>query len=307
SVTQMAMDNATLNGLARSGRDVRLYSSLDETRTAEKLARHPSFTVVSEQIKARAGEILLETAISLQKAGLHTPAQQAIHLALPVLENKNLAFSMVDLLTEAKSFAAEGTSFTDLGGEINAQIKRGDLLYVDVAKGYGTGLLVSRASYEAEKSILRHILEGKEAVTPLMERVPGELMEKLTSGQRAATRMILETSDRFTVVQGYAGVGKTTQFRAVMSAVNMLPESGRPRVVGLGPTHRAVGEMRSAGVDAQTLASFLHDTQLQQRSGETPDFSNTLFLLDESSMVGNTDMARAYALIAAGGGRAVAS
>ncbi|EFH3430621.1 AAA family ATPase, partial [Escherichia coli] len=71
--------------------------------------------------------------------------------------------------------------------------------------------------------------------------------------------------------------------------------------------HRAVGEMRSAGVDAQTLASFLHDTQLQQRSGETPDFSNTLFLLDESSMVGNTDMARAYALIAAGGGRAVAS
>ncbi|ENI7230532.1 AAA family ATPase, partial [Escherichia coli] len=307
SVTQMAMDNATLNGLARSGRDVRLYSSLDETRTAEKLARHPSFTVVSEQIKARAGETLLETAISLQKAGLHTPAQQAIHLALPVLESKNLAFSMVDLLTEAKSFAAEGTSFTDLGGEINAQIKRGDLLYVDVAKGYGTGLLVSRASYEAEKSILRHILEGKEAVTPLMERVPGELMEKLTSGQRAATRMILETSDRFTVVQGYAGVGKTTQFRAVMSAVNMLPESGRPRVVGLGPTHRAVGEMRSAGVDAQTLASFLHDTQLQQRSGETPDFSNTLFLLDESSMVGNTDMARAYALIAAGGGRAVAS
>lgn len=50
-----------------------------------------------------------------------------------------------------------------------------------------------------------------------------------------------------------------------MSAVNMLPESERPRVVGLGPTHRAVGEMRSAGVDAQTLASFLHDTQLLQQ------------------------------------------
>ncbi|EAS1265475.1 conjugative transfer relaxase/helicase TraI [Salmonella enterica] len=307
SVTQMAMDNATLNGLARSGRDVRLYSSLDETRTAEKLSRHPSFTVVSEQIKARAGEVSLETAISRQKAGLHTPAQQAIHLALPVVESKNLAFSQVELLTEAKSFAAVGTGFADLGREIDAQIKRGDLLHVDVAKGYGTDLLISRASYDAEKSILHHILEGKEAVTPLMERVPGELMETLTSGQRAATRMILETKDRFTVVQGYAGVGKTTQFRAVMSAVNLLPESERPRVVGLGPTHRAVGEMRSAGVEAQTLASFLHDTQLQQRSGETPDFSNTLFLLDESSMVGNTDMARAYALIAAGGGRAVAS
>lgn len=136
SVTQMAMDNATLNGLARSGRDVRLYSSLDETRTAEKLARHPSFTVVSEQIKARAGETSLETAISLQKTGLHTPAQQAIHLALPVLESKNLAFSMVDLLTEAKSFAAEGTGFTELGGEAVAE---GVTLYTPDKIRVGTG------------------------------------------------------------------------------------------------------------------------------------------------------------------------
>ncbi|MGG5963998.1 conjugative transfer relaxase/helicase TraI [Salmonella enterica] len=307
SVTQQAMDSATLNGLARSGREVMLYSSLGEDRTTEKLARHPAFTVVSAQIQARAGETSLDAAIRRQKAGLHTPEQQAIHLALPVVESNRLTFSKAGLLAEAREFAGAGTDISGLEREIRAQIKRGDLLHVSVAEGYGADLLVSRASYEAEKSILHHILEGKEAVTPLMERVPGELMETLTSGQRAATRMILETKDRFTVVQGYAGVGKTTQFRAVMSAVNLLPEDERPRVVGLGPTHRAVGEMRSAGVEAQTLASFLHDTQLQQRSGETPDFSNTLFLLDESSMVGNTDMARAYALIAAGGGRAVAS
>ncbi|HBS2790722.1 TPA: AAA family ATPase, partial [Klebsiella pneumoniae] len=76
----------------------------------------------------------------------------------------------------------------------------------------------------------------------------------LTAGQRAATRMILESTDRFTVVQGYAGVGKTTQFRAVMSAISLLPEETRPRVIGLAPTHRAVGEMQSAGVDARTTA-----------------------------------------------------
>ncbi|EPO9982320.1 TPA: AAA family ATPase, partial [Klebsiella pneumoniae] len=115
------------------------------------------------------------------------------------------------------------------------------------------------------------------------------------------------STDRFTVVQGYAGVGKTTQFRAVMSAISLLPEETRPRVIGLAPTHRAVGEMQSAGVDARTTASFLHDTQLLQRNGQTPDFSNTLFLLDESSMVGLADMAKAHSLIAAGGGRAVPS
>lgn len=144
-------------------------------------------------------------------------------------------------------------------------------------------------------------------VAPLMDRVPDSLMTDLTAGQRAATRMILESTDRFTVVQGYAGVGKTTQFRAVMSAISLLPEETRPRVIGLAPTHRAVGEMQSAGVEARTTASFLHDTQLLQRNGQTPDFSNTLFLLDESSMVGLADMAKAHSLIVAGGGRAVSS
>ncbi len=83
SVTQMAMDNATLNGLARSGRDVRLYSSLDETRTAEKLARHPSFTVVSEQIKARAGETLLEAGQIICELGNHRPSPQPVNGLLP--------------------------------------------------------------------------------------------------------------------------------------------------------------------------------------------------------------------------------
>ena len=100
----------------------------------KKLFAIPPLRWFPEQIKARAGETSLETAISLQKTGASTPAQQAIHLALPVLESKTWPSAMVDLLTEAKSFAAEGTSFTELGGEINAQIKRGDLLYVDVAK-----------------------------------------------------------------------------------------------------------------------------------------------------------------------------
>ncbi|MEI7412167.1 conjugative transfer relaxase/helicase TraI [Pectobacterium aroidearum] len=307
AITHNALDAGTLNSIARSGKSVTLYSSVNEAQATERLARLPVFSVVSGQVKARAGEASLNAAIKQQMNRLHSPAQQAIHLALPVLEARGLAFSQAALLAEAGEFGSPGVTLDALKAEVSEQIVRGDLLHVDVAKGHGADLLVSRASFDAEKSILRHILEGKEAVTPLMERVPGHILEGLTSGQRAATHMILGSRDRFTVVQGYAGVGKTTQFRAVMSAINALPEAERPQVVGLGPTHRAVGEMRSAGVDARTLASFLHDAQVQARDGEVPDYRNTLFLLDESSMVGNTDMARAYALIASGGGRAVAS
>ncbi|HAH9921782.1 TPA: hypothetical protein HIF78_004474 [Escherichia coli] len=135
-------------------------------------------------------------------------------IRIPVLESKNLAFSMVDLLTEAKSFAAEGTGFTELGGEINAQIKRGDLLYVDVAKGYGTGLLVSRASYEAEKSILRHILEGKEAVTPLMERVRDGELRRLSTWENNPDALALVDN----VYHRIAGISKDDRLITLQDA-----------------------------------------------------------------------------------------
>ncbi|MHB2217108.1 conjugative transfer relaxase/helicase TraI (plasmid) [Raoultella ornithinolytica] len=307
SLTQRELDNATLNQLAQSGSHIRLYSAQDAARTTEKLARHTAFSVVSEQLKARAGETELDAAIASQKARLHTPAEQAIHLSIPLLESDNLTFTRPQLLATAMESGGGKVPMADIDRSIQAQIKAGSLLNVPVAPGQGNDLLISRQTWDAEKSILTRVLEGKEAVAPLMDSVPGSLLSDLTSGQRASTRMILETTDRFTVVQGYAGVGKTTQFRAVTGAINLLPEETRPRVIGLGPTHRAVGEMQSAGVDAQTTASFLHDTQLLQRNGQTPDFSNTLFLLDESSMVGLTDTAKALSLIAAGGGRAVLS
>ncbi|MCS3434246.1 conjugative transfer relaxase/helicase TraI [Klebsiella sp. BIGb0407] len=307
SMTQREMDNATLNQLAQSGSHIRLYSAQDTARTTEKLDRHSAFSVVSGQLKARSGETDLDAAIARQKAGLHTPAEQAIHLSIPLLEGNSLTFTRPQLVATAQEIGDGKIPMADIARTLQAQINAGQLLNVAVAEGHGNDLLISRQSWDAEKSILTRVLEGKDAVNPLMARVPGSLMEDLTSGQRAATRMILQTPDRFTLVQGYAGVGKTTQFRAVMGAVSLIPEASRPKVIGLGPTHRAVGEMQEAGVDARTTASFLHDTQLLQRNGQTPDFSNTLFLLDESSMVGLTDTAKAVSLIAAGGGRAVFS
>ncbi|HBU2793585.1 TPA: AAA family ATPase, partial [Klebsiella pneumoniae] len=195
--------------------------------------------MVSEQLKTRSGETDLDAAIAQQKAGLRTPAEQAIHLAIPLLESEKLTFSRPQLLATALETGGGKVPMADIDTTIQTQIRSGQLLNAPVAHGYGNDLLISRQTWDAEKSILTHVLEGKDAVAPLMDRVPASLMTDLTAGQRAATRMILESTDRFTVVQGYAGVGKTTQFRAVMSAISLLPEETRPRVIGLAPTHRA--------------------------------------------------------------------
>ncbi|HGM6668088.1 TPA: conjugative transfer relaxase/helicase TraI [Serratia marcescens] len=319
AVKKNELNSATLSGIARSGGHITLYSALDARKTQEKVAQHPAYRLVGEQIKQLAGEEGLDAAIAGQKSGLFTPAQQAIHLAIPTLEGDSVAFGQAKLLAGSLGFAAKGVSMEAIQTEIEAQVKRGELLKVDVAPGVGADLLVSRASFEAEKSIIRLIADGKDSLPPLVttsskthnEDGPGQREGKvapyLTQGQRQAVDLILNTTDRFVAIQGYAGVGKTTQFKAVLDGIAQLPESERPRVVGLAPTHRAVGEMQAAGVDAQTLASFLHDEGLKVAGGEKPDYRNTLFVVDESSMVGNSDMARIYALIAEGNGRAVMS
>jgi conjugative transfer relaxase protein TraI len=319
AVKKNELNSATLSGIARSGGHITLYSALDARKTQEKVAQHPAYRLAGEQVKQLAGEEGLDAAIAGQKSGLFTPAQQAIHLAIPTLEGDSVAFGQAKLLAGSLDFAAKGVSMEAIQTEIEAQVKRGELLKVDVAPGVGADLLVSRASFEAEKSIIRLIADGKDSLPPLVttsskthnEDGPGQREGKvapyLTQGQRQAVDLILNTTDRFVAIQGYAGVGKTTQFKAVLDGIAQLPESERPRVVGLAPTHRAVGEMQAAGVDAQTLASFLHDEGLKVAGGEKPDYRNTLFVVDESSMVGNSDMARTYALIAEGNGRAVMS
>jgi conjugative transfer relaxase protein TraI len=311
AVKKNELNSATLSGIARSGGHITLYSALDARKTQEKVAQHPAYRLAGEQVKQLAGEEGLDAAIAGQKSSLFTPAQLAIHLAIPTLEGDCVAFGQAKLLAGSLDFAAEGVSIDSIQKEIDAQVKRGELLKVDAAHGVGADLLVSRASFEAEKSIIRLIADGKDSMPALMSGSARNQLassqSSLTQGQKESVDLILGTTDRFVAIQGYAGVGKTTQFKAVLEGIAQLPESERPRVVGLAPTHRAVGEMQAAGVDAQTLASFLHDEGLKVAGGEKPDYRNTLFVVDESSMVGNSDMARAYALIAEGNGRAVMS
>lgn len=309
AVKKNELNSATLSGIARSGGHITLYSALDARKTQEKVAQHPAYRLAGEQVKQLAGEEGLDAAIAGQKSALFTPEQQAIHLAIPTLEGDNVAFAQTKLLAGSLSFAAKGVSIDAIQKEIDAQVKRGELLKVDVAPGVGADLLVSRASFEAEKSIIRLIADGKGSMPALMSEATRNQLassqKSLTQGQKESVGLILSTTDQFVAIQGYAGVGKTTQFKAVLAGIDQLPESERPRVVGLAPTHRAVGEMQASGVEAQTLASFLHDEGIKVAAGEKPDYRNTLFVVDESSMVGNSDMARAYALIAEGNGRAV--
>lgn len=304
AVGPRGLNKQTLNALAQSGSDIRIYTPLAPEQAARKVESVSAVRLASDQVRQSTGEANLDTAIQASRERLMSDAEQAVSLAIPRAQQGQVHLSEIALLSEA---VKSGQPLADVRTEIARQVNSGELIQLDSVSGAGNRVLVPRVAYEMEKTIIRHIAEGKDAVQPLMALTPASVLAGLTAGQREATRTVLENTDRFMAIQGYAGVGKTTQFRAVMGALNTLSESVRPQVIGLGPTHRAVHEMREAGVEARTLASFLSETRLAIQAGETPDFRNVLFLTDESSMVGNRDMAELYQLVVVGGGRMVSS
>lgn len=302
ALTTRELREETVNRLANSGKDITLYSAMDRDRAEVRLSKMTGVSLVSDQVKGVTGKDDVSEAAGAAKDQAMTDAQRAVYIALNDVQNQKMAFQSAEILTAAIKVNPHVPPVA-LQKEITRQLNAGDLMRVE---GQG-GLVVPRVMYEMEKSILRDIAEGKNAVEPLMATTPDAVLTGLTEGQQGATRLILESRDRFTGVQGYAGVGKTTQFKAVVSAINTLPESQRPDIFGLAPTHRAVGEMQSVGVRAQTLDSFLFEHQAQLRNGETPDYSNRVFLVDEASMAGNRKLSETYRAVVQGGGRAVTS
>jgi len=294
------MRDDVFNTLTRSGSDIRIFTAMDAERGEAKLARSPAVRVISAQVEAATGAKGVDAALDAARELPRTPAAQAVYLALSQVQHEKTAFQAPELLSAALSINS-AVSIPAIQSEINRQVKDGELIRLEA------GLMLPKSTFETEKAILRHIAEGKGSVTPLMASVPEQYLTGLTAGQQAATRMVLESADRFTAVQGYAGVGKTTQFKAMLAAMETLPEDLRPEVVGLAPTHRAVEEMKSVGVRAQTLESFIWEDRQARMNGEKPDYGNTLFLIDEASMIGNRAMSEAYQAIATGSGRAITS
>ncbi|EMJ5851776.1 conjugative transfer relaxase/helicase TraI [Klebsiella aerogenes] len=293
-----------LNTLARSGEHIQLYTPLANDEAERRLSRSPLYRTALAQVNPQNGE--LADALSAAQEALMSPAEKAVRQAVSLTQGSDVVFSRPDVLANALPLHPSLRQ-GDVDQELARQVQTGEIIPVPGPKGIAQQLYVTAASYEAEKRVIRLVVEGLDTQAPLLRHADPALFAGLTSGQQQASGLILESTDRFIGIQGYAGVGKTTQLKTVLAALDTLPADQRPDVVGLAPTHRAVGEMADVGVKAQTLASFLMDMERRIQGGEKPDFSKTLFLVDESSMVGNRDMADAMGHIAAGGGRAVLS
>lgn len=287
----------TMNSLAQSGHRAEIFTAEPEDKAEARLQRMRVENSPVQLVRKVSGEQDISGAIDSLQRGLKTDAALAVHRA--IADQQSVTFNALSLAEAASRFHG---NLADIDREISAMTRSGELIRVP---GQTMPLLVARATWEMEKAIIGVIADGKGNQTPLMEKVDPALLDGLTPGQKASAHLVLNSSDQFVGIQGYAGVGKTTQVRAVKAAIDTLPAADRPLLYGLAPTHQAVKELRAVGLEAQTVKSFLVEYEQMLATGEKPDFRNRVFLIDESSMLGNQDTAAAYLAIRAGGGRGV--
>jgi len=287
----------TMNSLAQSGEKAEIFTAEPQDRAEARMQRMRTDSSPLQLISKLSGEQDVDHAVAQLRSNVKSDAALAVHRA--IADQQGVMFNELKLAEAASGFHPDVMA---IDAEITGMVKNGDLIRVP---NRAQPILVARATWEMEKAIIRVINEGKDTQEPLLEQVNPKLLDGLRSGQKEGAMLVLSSRDQFIGIQGYAGVGKTTQLRAVKAALDTLPDGNRPQLLGLAPTHQAVKEMRDVGLDAQTAKSFLVDHEQRVAAGEKIDYRNQVFIADESSMLGNQDMAAVYQAIKSGGGRAV--
>ena len=181
----------------------------------------------------------------------------------------------------------QGLTIDDVDKEIEAERGVGNLIDA------GDQKIVTRETLAREASNLATVAAGRGALTPLTDEAGAEArlaareaIERtarpdfaFSASQRNAVVRVLATDDRFIVVRGAAGAGKSTSLAAVADEARARGY----RVVGTGPSQTAVDGTKDVNPDdARVLASF----NVREEKDQTP----RVILLDECGMVSSRDM-----------------
>ena len=181
----------------------------------------------------------------------------------------------------------DGVTIDTLNKEIDAAQSSGALIDA------GPGKLVTHETLTREASNLQTVSAGRNTLPPLTDEAGAlariavrEAIERtarpdfaFSVSQRAAVIKVLTTSDKFIVIRGAAGAGKSTALAALADEA----KSQGFRVIGTGPSQTAVDGTKDVNPDdARTLASFC----MREEKDDTP----RLILMDEAGMVSSREM-----------------
>ncbi len=257
-----------------------------QTLTAsEVLAAHKKmasdFGNQPEHVIAAARQRALSQA---QGTALQADSRGAVAFAKEkVFEREAVADERI-IMREALRRGMGEVSFSEVQSEFQRRREEGEFRSVQGQKHSSGRNFTTPETIAAERANVQHVLDGRGAAKPILSEAAAERKtqsrEFLNEAQRTAIREVLTSSDRIHGLQGLAGTGKTTALAAIREGA----AQGGYKVEGFAPTSKAAGQLREAGIEANTLQSFL------ARKKEADPESKHLYMLDESSLASTKQM-----------------
>jgi conjugative transfer relaxase protein TraI len=244
---------------------------------------HAMYDVLEKQIIKREGQ----HDIHIVKKSI-----DAMDYAMRHLAEREAGFTHKDLMKTAMQYAMGDVTEKQLT-EVAVEMEKVGIL-LRGKRSDGT-LWTTAEAVKFEREILVLTTRDKGSLQPIASDA---LLFKycdpniLRPEQIQAIKTITQSHDRVLSIQGRAGTGKTTMMvtlNDVLSSKELLNEGGY-QLHGIAPTNKGVKELRVRGITAQTVDSFLLDMRRIQENKTSVDWSKTILVVDEASMVSNRKM-----------------
>jgi hypothetical protein len=268
----------------KSGDRLTAHETLTQSEEMKKNL-HSLYNVLEKHIVARQGAGM--TAHQLTRASVN-----AVDYAMRHLTEREAVFKHKELLQTAMKYALGDVTKKMLNQATLEMEKAGILQRKHTSRGT---LWTTFEAVKREREILALVMRDRGTLQPIAsDKILSQYCDatSLRPEQVAAIKAITQSPDRVLSVQGRAGTGKTTMMTAledVLLAKELIVDTGYS-LQGIAPTHRAVRELTVRDIKAQTLDSFLLDMKRLQKNKIQHDFSKTILIVDEASMVSNRKM-----------------
>ncbi|RDI41133.1 MobF family relaxase [Aquicella lusitana] len=266
-----------------------------EKSTGDRLTVHETIKT-SDDIKNNLNAIydLLEKKIMTQdkNVGAIKTAIDSVDYAMRHLSEREAGFSHKELMAVAMKQAIGNVNETMLR-EVAIEMEKAGIL-LRGSREDGT-LWTTLDAVKIEREILSLATKDQGKLPPMIgdDRLLHQTnLNHLRPEQRDAIKAITASTDRVISIQGRAGTGKTTMMVTladVLASKPLLEKEGY-QLHCIAPTHKAVKELRTRGLTAQTVDSFILDAKKWGDNKASPDFSKTVLIVDEASMVSNRNM-----------------
>ena len=233
--------------------------SLHKTK-AEEFGNQPA-RVVEEAIQHHARLFAPEKA--------EEKAQAAVSFARDRLSERSAVFEHFEVIRDALRHAQGKIRLPEIQAELDRQREQGNFISVEHIRPHAPAARYTTPQLVAvEREAIERVRAGQNQMQPIASNTTvAEIRERyanrLNGEQQRLVHETLLTRDQIFGIQGGAGTGKTT----ALSAIKEIAEAHGYKALGLGPTSRAAKGLKEAGMEAETMQSFLTRVQQPDETG----------------------------------------